>query len=244
MKSFFLFICGFLVLDATGLCQGSCSCCMAAVETPVVAKPSDPAIVSASCNMLVIKWKGSAGQTFVIGGTYLDPSGSTLPLQEAVSMLADFDNNYTAAIPVVAGSKVSWNVKAVQLIEGRMFSSYTLRAMQDYPIPDCNQPVVTGKAAAGAATATEQLVISNEKLAMYPNPVNDVLNIKLSSSYNGMIKLTVTDVSGKTVLVSVVEKQYADYYNHISVSSLKPGMYFMNIYLQNGKTITSKFLKN
>lgn len=239
-----LLLIGLLLFADHSFSQSVCPCCTNPIETSAVTKPTDPDVLSATCNKLIVKWKGNAGQSYVVSGTYQDPSTNTVKLlADPVSTTIDDYNNCTATIPVVAGSTVRWNVKAIQQIDERTFSSYPLRGDQDYLIPSCDQLVATEGAAASGA-AKEQLVVSNEKLAMYPNPVNDALNIKLISEYKGSVKLTIIDVSGKTVITMNAEKQQSDYYNRISVNTLKPGVYFMNVYMQNGKSFTTKFLKN
>lgn len=247
MKTFLLLLFVSLAINKAVVGQPSCACCNSAIETPAVSKPTDPGILSVTCNTLTVKWKGHPGQSYVVDGTFTQPSSnSLLTLADPVSITVDDANNCTATIPVVAGSRVSWTVKAVQQIDDRTFSSYTLRAMQDYPVPACNRPMgadkTTGSDAASASE--EQLIISNDKFAMYPNPVSDALNMKLSSAYKGAVKLTVVDVSGKAVIVMNGEKQAGDYYNRISVSSLKPGMYIINVQMHEGKAFAAKFLKN
>lgn len=244
MKTLIFF--GLCTIATSVLGQTPCACCNTILETPAVLKPTNPDILSVTCNTLTVKWKGNVHQTYTVNAIY--KQAGFLPQNiEVTDITCDNGDNCTATIPVIPGTLVSWGVQAMAVIDDRTFSSYPLRGDQDYLIPSCGQPVaVTEKAAASGTTSSskEQLVVSNEKLAMYPNPVNDALNVKLSSEYKGSMKLTVIDVSGKTVIAMDAEKQQADYYNRISVNTLKPGIYIMNVHMQNGKYFATKFLKN
>ena len=76
---------------------------------------------------------------------------------------------------------------------------------------------------------------SKSKISLYPNPVNEILNL----SNNEIIeKLTIYDVTGKNVL------ELKDISNHqIDVSSLEKGVYIIEIKTQNG-LFKEKVVKN
>ncbi len=79
----------------------------------------------------------------------------------------------------------------------------------------------------------------SDKIAVYPNPVNDVLNVSNNNLYE-IKSLNITDVNGRTIkkleLSNVTE-------THVNVSQLTSGVYFINIETNNG-SITKKFIKN
>lgn len=76
---------------------------------------------------------------------------------------------------------------------------------------------------------------NNTKINIYPNPVNEILNL---SNIETIEKLTIYDVTGKNVL------EIKDISNHqIDVSSLEKGVYFIDIKTQNG-SFKEKFVKN
>ena len=78
---------------------------------------------------------------------------------------------------------------------------------------------------------------NNTKIDIYPNPVNEILNLDLSN--NELIeRLSIYDVTGKTVL------EIKDISNHqINVSSLEKGVYIIDIKTQIG-SFKEKFVKN
>lgn len=78
---------------------------------------------------------------------------------------------------------------------------------------------------------------SKSKISLYPNPVNEILNLDLSN-IETTENLTIYDVTGKNVL------EIKDISNHqIDVSSLEKGVYFIDIKTQNG-SFKEKFVKN
>lgn len=74
-------------------------------------------------------------------------------------------------------------------------------------------------------TATQSVI--------YPNPVNDVLNIQTNRSIN---HLTLIDLNGKVIQKAQAEKS-------LNVNNLTPGTYFLSIKYQDGGTENKKFIK-
>ena len=76
----------------------------------------------------------------------------------------------------------------------------------------------TGNAAREATTP--EVEESSEPIALFPNPVNDVLNIKLSKSLEGG-RVTIYDLTGREVLLSEVKE------GQVNVSALRPGIHMV-----------------
>jgi nitrate reductase NapAB chaperone NapD len=72
---------------------------------------------------------------------------------------------------------------------------------------------------------------------MYPNPMNDILNILT----NGPVSVKVHDMSGKLV-VKVKQNQTHKGLNQLDVSLLPSGVYNFSV-TYNGSTSTTKVLK-
>lgn len=70
-------------------------------------------------------------------------------------------------------------------------------------------------------------------LAIYPNPVSEILNIQTEDE---VLQVTVYDILGKSINVTVND-------NQINVSDLIKGMYIINI-VTDKATYTQKFIKN
>ena len=79
---------------------------------------------------------------------------------------------------------------------------------------------------------------------VFPNPAHDVTRAKITSPITGMVKINVYDMNGRLVLATEVEKSDNVVYKTLSVSSLAPGMYTVQINIANRKTMVTKFIKN
>src|SRR2546425_9307940 len=82
------------------------------------------------------------------------------------------------------------------------------------------------------------------KVTVYPNPVIDVLNLKWNSEYKGNARITIMDASGKMIKMIDVKKELTDYNNRILVSTLRSGIYYVGIKMQNGRSLITTFFKN
>jgi len=76
-----------------------------------------------------------------------------------------------------------------------------------------------------------------QEVAIYPNPSNDVLNIKSSNEINCSFKII--DLIGRTILIQNSSTKTST----IDIKSLLPSTYFL-IIEQNGKSTTHEFVKN
>jgi hypothetical protein len=223
-----------LLLAGRAYSQGGCPTNIK-IETPSVPKPATTSLVSVNCSTMVVKWGGNAGQTYQVTGTTKDPAThqntSTIP---ATNVTCDGSFNCTAAIPVEAGTTVNWSVQAQQEINGRNFYSYQLRAEQDYLITACAVP----------QTQPIRPLLNGEASRMFPNPVESFLTIE----YKDMTKrdvskkdiITITDLSGKTMMVKKVNPNS----NQLNVGNLRSGLYLLKITDSNGKPLyNARFIK-
>ena len=79
-----------------------------------------------------------------------------------------------------------------------------------------------------SATSVDQL--NQNKFQVYPNPVDDWLQV--SGSFQS---LSIVDISGQEVMRSV--------YNRVNVSGLKSGLYFLKIVVSDKEKVIQKFIK-
>ena len=88
-------------------------------------------------------------------------------------------------------------------------------------------------------TNTEDVLISNTQLSVYPNPATDVLNININNVSFKNSSVRITNVSGQELIntnMSGTDKQ-------INIEGLSNGIYFVNIINENGFNKTVKFVK-
>lgn len=238
MKSFLLTSLGLVFITGNAFTQGACSDIK--IETPVVPKPTQGAIVTVTCKELVVVWKGNADQTYIVQGTYKNISTNKTDTAVATNTSCDAGHNCTATIPVSAGIKITWTIQASEEIDDRPFYSYPFRGDQDYTIPACKT------AAAKSARSEQTLIIdpiSKNKLVVYPNPVTGELTINWSSEYNGDATISILDAVGKQVKRINIKKEQAIYSNRLQVSSLSSGIYYLNIRTTEGELLTTRFVK-
>lgn len=81
-------------------------------------------------------------------------------------------------------------------------------------------------------------------VVVYPNPATEVINIRLMSDKPGRVEVNIYDMSGKAVLSPLmVDKPAGAYSVPVTVSSLKPGTYAVQITTFGYKKISAKFIK-
>ncbi|QXP59161.1 T9SS type A sorting domain-containing protein [Olleya sp. HaHaR_3_96] len=80
-----------------------------------------------------------------------------------------------------------------------------------------------------------QFVNTNQIVTLYPNPAKDKL--QLQSTLSQLLALTISDISGKTILKTHIYSQ-----KQIDVSGLTNGLYFVTFY-NEGTIQTLKFIK-
>lgn len=79
---------------------------------------------------------------------------------------------------------------------------------------------------------------SNSEFSIYPNPANEVLNIKFKNQSTEIENAIVYDISGRQILNEKLKNQT------IVVKSLAKGTYILVLKDNLGKTFTQKFMKN
>lgn len=82
--------------------------------------------------------------------------------------------------------------------------------------------------------------IDKQSVLFFPNPTNDILNI--SFDLQNETKIRIVDLTGKIVAETKTENSKGKTIQHINISALSKGIYFVN--LQNeGKIYSKKFIK-
>ena len=79
---------------------------------------------------------------------------------------------------------------------------------------------------------------NRDSFTLYPNPVHDLLNIRLGSSMAAIDAAEIYDLAGRLVATPEVSD------NTISVKALSTGNYILLLQSTDGKRYTQKFLKN
>jgi ELWxxDGT repeat protein len=83
---------------------------------------------------------------------------------------------------------------------------------------------------------------SDGSTAIYPNPANNILNVSLSSSLEGIITITVVDVNGAALFTKTLGSGQTN--AQINIANLPAGVYFVKIISSNSSENTvKKFVK-
>lgn len=238
MKKIFFINLALIAFASVAFSQSPCACCSNAIQSPAVAKPAE-AIVSVNCSQLIVKWKGKPGQAYEVTVTSKEAAtNKVINTASTANITSDNNQNYTAAIAVKPGTKLSWSVQAIGIVGNRKFYSYPLRSGKDYVIPNCETPVATtDKASKAKPLANEEQI----KVHLFPNPVRWLLNINLDNiSLTETLQMRIFNADGKAVIHQKITqgKVQAD------VRQLVPGSYFISIERINGQVLfKGKFVK-
>jgi hypothetical protein len=107
--------------------------------------------------------------------------------------------------------------------------------------------------AAAAGTATDSAAVTrsaanladsvdSRPLVLYPNPVHDLLNVRLNTTGAGKVLIVINDAMGNRVQMVQVEKDQWMLQMAIDVSRLAKGVYTLQVL--NGTTVNSSlFIK-
>ena len=90
----------------------------------------------------------------------------------------------------------------------------------------------------GQINSVKEIAQVNNYLSVYPNPANDVLNINMDNKAGAATAYAVVDVTGRTVLSGNAS---ANQFN-VSLSSVKPGLYFVQVMLNDGSVATKRIV--
>jgi len=85
--------------------------------------------------------------------------------------------------------------------------------------------------------------VSNDQFIVFPNPAQNLINIRISDSLNGTIRINMYDVNGRVVLSDQVVKSIGSFEKSFNISALASGMYIIQVNIANRKTMVNKFIK-
>lgn len=171
-------------------------------------------------------------------GTLLLPNGVTYNDVLRVKSVEDAVANTTGFPPVtvyvlrtkylyyVAGNKFPVFRHETMDLSGDFTSTITTVFSQDPLLP---------------MSIAENAVEAND-VSVFPNPANDVANIRFSLETNTHVNTTVTDLLGNKVKVLTNENLSSGTHDYnLETSALSPGLYFINIKTQ-GSSVTKKLI--
>ena len=122
------------------------------------------------------------------------------------------------------------------------------------PYPDTVNVVVMGGTTSAAATiGTSEAIMSTrttgagetvvDKLTVYPNPAHGLINVQAISEEAGKTVINIYDVTGKNVQTTTFEKAQSLQQRSLNVTRLAPGVYHLELIINNKKKMITKFIK-
>jgi uncharacterized repeat protein (TIGR01451 family) len=105
---------------------------------------------------------------------------------------------------------------------------------------DFNPPIITNTFQTRFVTVLALDEFENGSFVFYPNPASDFVTITLKDSTNSLSIITVYDVMGKMIL----QKKTIDTITSdtIDLSSVNPGIYFIEVQTENNTKVVKKLL--
>jgi alpha-tubulin suppressor-like RCC1 family protein len=103
----------------------------------------------------------------------------------------------------------------------------------------------TGAEADSALLSGGSLFLTDSALGLqiYPNPVHDLLNLRMNNKSTGKVMVMILDERGSVVQGLQLDKLEGEMNSAIDVSRLKQGVYFMQIMIGTNTRVTRKFVK-
>ncbi|WP_276484841.1 PKD domain-containing protein [Paraflavitalea pollutisoli] len=94
------------------------------------------------------------------------------------------------------------------------------------------------------SSITEDLITPvDDKLVIFPNPAQSQVNVQASSNVQGAANLNVYDMSGKLVLKVAFQKAQSLHQQVLNITSLKPGLYQVEVLIGRKTRLKTKFVK-
>ena len=84
-------------------------------------------------------------------------------------------------------------------------------------------------------------LVNNINITVYPNPTQDVINLKFDSSLNTNLKVDILTLDGKKIVTETVSSSYV---SKINMRGFSNGIYIAKFYTNNMLIATKKLVKN
>ena len=155
----------------------------------------------------------------------------------------DNGDRNTARLVATAGDTYQW-YKNSSLIAGATDQVYIATEIANYivavTIDGCR--VDTGQQ--HIVTSSEEEQEFRQGVSIFPNPVRDVLNVKVSNSNMGELRIRFLSISGATILDQTVQKLTFDAEYSFQLSEYKAGVYLVEVTSEKGKSVKRVFKEN
>ncbi|MEO1050024.1 MAG: LamG-like jellyroll fold domain-containing protein [Bacteroidota bacterium] len=138
----------------------------------------------------------------------------------------------------------------VQEAPGSNWAIFNAMVINAYPV-DAQSNIEAGFAARTAESPQGNLIevrqgIASHQLTVYPNPADDVLNLRVEDSSRGNMEVKVVDMMGKLLYSNQFENEGINHQAAIDLRAigLQKGIYLIETTFSDGQKKTSRFIVN
>jgi poly(3-hydroxybutyrate) depolymerase len=184
--------------------------------------------------------KQPASSVFANGIGSSDPDGRIVSYKwEKISGPSSF---YIAA-PSAPYTQITRLVLGVYVFRFTVTDDQGGTASRDVEVTVVSSTVSQSSAKLSVKEVVAEATVTQNKLTVYPNPAISSFTVNLSAKENGKTTMNVYDVSGRNVQKMVIEKTYGTMNQQVDVSKLTPGIYHLEVIVDKGTRMISKFIK-
>jgi hypothetical protein len=204
-------------------------------------------------------WANAGNDIFItlpVNSTTLDASASADPVNGGAMKAYEWTKISGPAQYTITSWK-SAKTSLVNLVQGTYSFKVRVWNKDWLPINDTVNVVVMGAASSATASInTAEAVMSTrttnvpanaeavaDKLTVYPNPAHGLINVQAISGETGKTLINIYDVSGKNVQQVSFEKSQSMQQQSLNVTRLAPGVYHLEVIINNKRKMISKFIK-
>ena len=105
---------------------------------------------------------------------------------------------------------------------------------------DFNPPIITNTFQTQFVTVLSLDEFENGSFVFYPNPASDFVTVSLKDSTNSILTISVYDVLGKMILQKTANDAVTT--DTVDLSSVNPGIYFIEVQTENNVKVVKKLL--
>lgn len=210
---------------------------------------TDPTSEGEYFNYLTGKWRD--GTPYTVGGTGYNPDNDEVTNYAFPGNPSDF--NQWSLCSAASDNSTEFDRRTVLSSGGTPLNPGDVRELSYAVIfvPDVEHPCPDITPLSEAAdfiqnfdgtVSTDDLVNpANLQITLFPNPVQENVNVSIRSGEEKITEIIVTDVTGKTVYST---ENFAGVRSTVSTHNLQSGVYFLRIKTDNGKTAVRKFVRS
>ena len=180
----------------------------------------------------VVKMPAFAGDGDSFRGTYVDLSDY---IGQSILVRFRFASDEETSVE----NNVGWFVDDVEIMDMMHYNSEACVTSNEGDMA-CAEAPSRGTIVESNMVVSAKEVLENVGISVYPNPANDLLQLKISTEKQEQLQLSILTIDGKEVLTNQLTINGQQHFS-MDVSSLAGGFYFLKITTE-GRILTKKIV--